>query len=419
MIFEGAGARGSREHRAMNGHNRTAASFIEDFLRLEAAGGILLVAAAALALIWANSPWAAAYDGLLETPVTVRIGALELDKPLLLWINDALMAIFFLIVGLEIKREFLQGELASVRRAALPCIAALGGVLMPAVVYWLVNSGNSTTLRGWAIPAATDIAFSLGVLALLGARAPTGLKIFLLALAIIDDLAAIVIIALFYTAELSPLALALAGAGIAALVILNVAGVTRVAAYVLVGIFVWVCVLKSGVHATLAGVAIGLAIPLHSPEGEEHSPLRRVEHALHPWVAFGILPVFAFANAGVALGGLSLGTVLHPVTLGTALGLVVGKQLGVFGFTWIAALLGAGSLPTGARWLHLYGLSWLTGIGFTMSLFIGTLAFETSDYQDAVRVGVLGGSLICAVVGYLLLYVASPAPKAVPRGTEP
>ena len=258
--------------------------------------------------MWANSPWSAAYDAFLGTPVSVRVGALVLDKPLLLWINDALMAVFFLIVGLEIKREVLQGELASLRQAALPCIAALGGVVAPAAAYAVLNWSDPVTMRGWAIPAATDIAFSLGVLALLGPRAPPSLKIFLLALAIIDDLAAIVIIAIFYTAELSHLSLGLAAAGIAALVALNLARVTRIAPYVLVGIFLWVCVLKSGVHATLAGVAIGFAIPLRGAGVEADSPLRRVEHSLHPWVVYGILPVFAFANAGVSLTGLSLGT---------------------------------------------------------------------------------------------------------------
>ncbi len=392
----------------MNDERRPGAlSFIDDFLRLEAAGGILLVVAAALALLWANSPWSAAYDAFLGTPVSVRVGALALDKPLLLWINDALMAVFFLIIGLEIKREVLQGELASLRQAALPCVAALGGVLAPAAMYWAINASDPLTLRGWAIPAATDIAFSLGVLALLGARAPASLKIFLLALAIIDDLAAILIIAIFYTADLSFLSLALAGAGIAALVVLNLAGVRRIASYVLVGIFLWVCVLKSGVHATLAGVAIGFAIPLRGADGDADAPLRQVEHALHPWVIYGILPVFAFANAGVSLTGISAATLLHPVTLGTALGLVVGKQVGVFGFTWVAIRLGVGSLPAGASWLQLYGLALLTGIGFTMSLFIGTLAFETADYQDAVRIGVLGGSLVCALGGYFVLYGAS------------
>jgi NhaA family Na+:H+ antiporter len=398
----------------MNDKSRTGAlSFIEEFLRLEAAGGILLVVAAALALLWANSPWGAGYDALLETPVSVRVGALALDKPLILWINDALMAVFFLLVGLEIKREVLQGELASLRRAALPCLAALGGLLVPAAVYWAINRGDPLTMRGWAIPTATDIAFSLGMLALLGARVPASLKVFLLALAIIDDLAAIAIIAIFYTADLSLLSLGLAAAGIAALAALNIAGVRRIASYVLVGIFLWVCVLKSGVHATLAGVAIGFAIPLRGAGGED-SPLARVEHTLHPWVTYGILPVFAFGNAGVALGGLSLETALHPVTLGVALGLVVGKQLGVFGFAWIAVRMGLGSLPAGASWQQLYGLAWLTGIGFTMSLFIGTLAFESTDHQDAVRIGVLGGSLVCALAGYFVLYAASLAPKSAP-----
>jgi Na+:H+ antiporter, NhaA family len=404
----------------MNDKSRPGAlTFIEEFLRLEAAGGILLVIAASLAMVWANSPWNAAYDALLDVPVGVRVGPLALDKPLLLWINDALMAVFFLLVGLEIKREVARGELSSLRQAALPCIAALGGVLVPAAVYGVINGGDPVTMRGWAIPAATDIAFSLGVLALLGARAPASLKIFLLALAIIDDLAAIVIIALFYTADLSLVSLGLAAAGISALTALNLAGVRRIAPYVLVGICLWICVLKSGVHATLAGVAIGFAIPLGAAGAEEDSPLSRVEHSLHPWVTYGILPVFAFANAGVALGGLTLTTAVHPVTLGAALGLVVGKQIGVFGFTWIAVRLGLGSLPAGASWLQLYGLSLLTGIGFTMSLFIGTLAFETTDYQDAVRIGVLGGSLVCALAGYLLLYAVSAAPRPAPRRTEP
>jgi Na+:H+ antiporter, NhaA family len=391
-----------------------ALTFVENFLRLEAAGGILLVAAALVALAWANSPWSAGYDALLDVPIAVQVGALALDKPLLLWVNDALMAIFFLLVGLEIKREVMQGELASVRKAALPCIAALGGVVAPALAYAAVNWGNASTMSGWAIPAATDIAFSLGVLALLGPRAPAGLKIFLLALAIIDDLAAIVIIALFYTAELSHLSLGLAAAGIAGLAALNLGGVKRITPYVLAGIFLWVCVLKSGVHATLAGVAIGFAIPLRGAQGDADSPLRQVEHSLHPWVTYAILPVFAFANAGVTLTGLSAAMLLHPVTLGIALGLVVGKQVGVFGFAWVAIRLGLGSLPAAAGWLQLYGVALLTGIGFTMSLFVGTLAFEPAAKQDdAVRIGVLAGSLVSALAGYLVLYAASSGRKAV------
>jgi NhaA family Na+:H+ antiporter len=383
-----------------------ARTIIEEFFRLEAAGGVLLVIASIVALIWANTPWRALYTDLLSIPVGVHLGSLALDKPLLLWINDALMAIFFLLVGMEIKREVLQGELSSVRQAALPCVAAVGGMLGPALVYSAINWGDPVTMHGWAIPAATDIAFSLGVLALLGARAPSSLKIFLLALAIIDDLGAIVIIALFYTEDLSVLSLELAGAGLVALLILNLAGVRRIAPYALVGIFLWVCVLNSGVHATLTGVALGFAVPLRGAKDSGESPLRHLEHTLHPWVSYGILPVFAFANAGVSLTGLSLGAVLDPVTLGVALGLFLGKQIGVMGTTWAAVRLGIGSAPAGTSWLQFYGLALLTGIGFTMSLFIGTLAFQAPELNDAVRIGVLSGSLLCAVAGYLVLYAA-------------
>ncbi|HYL18029.1 MAG TPA: Na+/H+ antiporter NhaA [Burkholderiales bacterium] len=391
---------------AVPAKQRTSRELIEEFFRLEAAGGVILVIAALVALLWANTPWRELYTDLLHIPVVVQFGALRLDKPLLLWINDALMAVFFLLVGLEIKREVLQGELSSVRQAALPGIAALGGMLGPALIYSLINWGDPVAMRGWPIPAATDIAFALGVLAVLGARAPSTLKIFLLALAIIDDLGAIVIIALFYTEDLSLLSLGLGVTGIAALIVLNLAGVRRIAPYVLVGIFVWICVLKSGVHATLAGVALGFAIPLRGTDREREPPLRRLEHMLHPWVTYGILPVFAFANAGVALTGLSLNSLLEPVTLGVALGLFLGKQLSVFGITWIAVQLGIGRKPAGASWLQLYGMSVLTGIGFTMSLFIGTLAFEAPEYNVAVRLGVLSGSLACGIAGYLVLYLA-------------
>jgi NhaA family Na+:H+ antiporter len=284
-------------------------------------------------------------------------------------------------------------------------------------VYAFINWSNPETMRGWAIPTATDIAFSLGVLALLGTRAPGSLKIFLLALAIIDDLAAIIIIAMFYTAELSLLSLALAAVGLVALVTLNLAGVKRIAPYALIGIVLWICVLKSGVHATLAGVAIGFAIPLQSAQRDGDSPLLHLEHSLHPWVTYGILPVFAFANAGVSLAGLSADKLLHPVTLGILLGLVIGKQLGVLGFTWIAVRLGIGTAPAGASWLQMYGLALLTGIGFTMSLFIGTLAFTSPGYHDAVRIGVLGGSLICGLAGYLVLIAAGGRRQAQPAAT--
>jgi NhaA family Na+:H+ antiporter len=317
------------------------------------------------------------------------------------------MAVFFLLVGLEINREVLDGEISSVSRAALPVLAAAGGMAVPAAFYLAANWGNPATTGGWAIPAATDIAFALGVLALLGKRAPASLKIFLLAIAIIDDLGAIVIIALFYTANLSLLALGLAVVGVAGLVVLNRSGVTRIAPYVLVGVFLWVCVLKSGVHATLAGVALAFAIPLKDGRANGRGPLHDLEHALHPWVAFGILPVFAFANAGVPLAGLSWNAVLEPVTLGIILGLFFGKQIGVFVTTWIAVRAGVGRLPDGAGWIHVYGVAVLTGIGFTMSLFIGELAFPAGDQSAALRVGVLGGSLLSALIGYLVLLAAS------------
>lgn len=378
-------------------------SAIRDFLRLEAAGGIILVVAAAIALIWANSPFGGLYTSFLDTPVVIQVGALELAKPLLLWINDGLMAIFFLLVGLEIKREVLEGELSSMQKAALPGFAAVGGMVVPALVYLAFNWGDPVTSAGWAIPAATDIAFALGVLALVGERAPVSLRIFLLALAILDDLGAIIIIALFYTADLSPLSLALAAGGLVALLALNLANVTRTAPYVLIGIFVWVCVLKSGVHATLAGVALAFAVPLRSRDEHGHAPLLHLEHVLHPWVAYGILPLFAFANAGVSFAGLSPGILLEPVPLSIASGLFLGKQIGIMGATWAALRLGIGALPAGASWLQFYGMTLLTGIGFTMSLFIGTLAFPEAGYSAAVRVGVLTGSLVCAVTGYALL----------------
>ena len=386
------------------------AAFIREFLRIEAAGGILLCIAAVLALLWANSPAGPFYLGLLEIPVAVQAGPLAIDKPLLLWINDGLMAIFFLLVGLEIKREVVSGELSSPSKAALPAIAALGGMAAPAAVYVALNWGDQATLRGWAIPAATDIAFAVGVLSLLGRRAPACLKIFLLALAILDDLGAIVIIALFYTEHLSVGSLLLAAGGLAALVALNRAGVRRIAPYVLVGVFIWVCVLKSGVHATLAGVALAFAIPLR---GEEASPLQRLERMLHPWVTYGILPVFAFANAGVSLADVALADLFQPLPLGIALGLFLGKQIGVMGATFAAVRLGWARLPGGASWSQFYGVALLTGIGFTMSLFIGTLAFPDPSYGAAVRIGVLGGSILSAVAGYTVLRLTSePAVRA-------
>jgi len=378
---------------------------IKEFLKLEAAGGIVLVGAAALAMIMANSALSDTYEAVLKIPVAIQVGALVIAKPLLLWINDGLMAVFFFLVGLEIKREVLQGELSTVAQASLPGVAALGGMVVPALIYVLFNLGNADALRGWAIPAATDIAFALGVLALLGRRAPPTLKIFLLALAIMDDLGAIIIIALFYTAHLSWLSLALGGAGIIVLIVFNFLGITRVAAYVLVGVAVWVCVLKSGVHATLAGVAVAFCIPLRARNADGHSPLEHLEHILHPWSAFLILPIFAFANAGVSLQGMSLGSLFSGIPLGIAAGLFIGKQIGVFTFTYGAVRAGICEMPPATKWVQIYGLAMLTGIGFTMSLFIGTLAFEDIEHAAPVRLGVLSGSLLSAVCGYLLLLV--------------
>ena len=378
---------------------------LQQFLKLESAGGIVLCAAAAIALVLANSPIETLYTQLLALPLAIQIGGLAIAKPLLLWVNDGLMAVFFMLIGLEVKREVVDGELSRLSNAALPAIAALGGMAGPALVYLACNWDDAEALRGWAIPIATDIAFALGVLALLGPRAPPSLKVFLLALAIIDDLGAIIIIAAFYTADLSLVALTLAGVGVAALVALNLSGVSHRAAYMLVGVFIWVCVLKSGVHATLAGVIVGLAIPLRA--ADDSSPARDLEHDLHPWVAFGVLPVFAFANAGVGLADIAPGDLLHPIKVGTGLGLLVGKQVGVIGSIWLATRIGLAKLPEGADWLQLYGVALLTGIGFTMSLFIGTLAFPAEVYDLDVRIAVLLASLISAICGYLVLRIAS------------
>ena len=377
-------------------------SAIKDFLEKEAAAGIVLVVAALLALLCMNTGLQKLYSELFAIPVEVRIGGLEIAKPLLLWVNDGLMAIFFFLVGLEVKREIVEGELSSLDKASLPLVAAVGGMAVPALVFVAINWSTAENLRGWAIPAATDIAFALGVLALLGPRVPAALKVLLLAVAIIDDIGAILVIAIFYTAEVSLVSLALAAAGAVLLVVLNVSGVTRTAAYVLVGIFLWVCVLKSGVHATLAGVVTATAVPLRSAHG---SPLKALEHMLHPWVAFMILPLFAFANAGLSLAGLSFADLVDPLPLGIVLGLLVGKQIGVFVPALIAVRSGFARMPEGIGWPHLYGLACLTGIGFTMSLFIGTLAFG-AERLDAVRLGVLVGSIVSGVIGAAVLGVA-------------
>jgi NhaA family Na+:H+ antiporter len=385
-----------------------------EFIHHEASGGVILLIAAVFALILANSPLASLYGALLDTPVSIRIGALELDKNLLHWINDGLMAIFFFHVGLEIKRELVEGELSSFRQASLPAIGALGGMIVPALIYVALNFNDAKALHGWAIPTATDIAFAVGILALVGSRIPPALKIFLLALAIIDDLGAIIIIAFFYTSNLSLLALSFAGAGIAILFLLNRYSVTRTAAYVLAGILVWFCVLKSGVHATLAGVITALAVPLraYDPTGRMTGGepfAAKLQEALHPWVNFGVLPAFAFANAGVSLSGMTLAGLSAPIPLGIALGLLIGKPIGVFLFSRSAIALGIGSIPEGASWIQLFGVSILAGIGFTMSLFIGMLAFPEPAYAADIRIGVLMGSVTSAILGYLVLSRSKPA----------
>jgi len=377
---------------------------LQEFLRLEAAGGLLLMAATVLAMAVANSPAHGIYKAILDRPLGIGVGALRIDKPLLLWINDGLMAVFFLLVGLELKREMYEGHLSSLRRASLPAVAALGGLLTPAVIYAALNWHDPTALRGWAMPAATDIAFALGVLSLLGDRVPTALKAFLLSVAIFDDLGAIVIIALFYTAKVALLALMIAAICVLALAWLNRAGLVRVAPYVLIGIPLWVAVLKSGVHATLAGVVLALFIPLRGESSSTvESPLHRLEHALHPWVAFGILPLFAFANAGVRLTGLSIADLLHPVPLGIIAGLFAGKQLGIMAACTVSVRLGIASLPQDVRWPQLYGITLLCGIGFTMSLFIASLAFEEGGVGmvGLERLGIVVGSLIAGLGGYI------------------
>ena len=379
---------------------------IRDFLRLESASGILLIMASIVALILANSVLVDYYQALLDIPVHIRVGALEIAKPLLLWINDGLMAVFFFVIGLELKREFVEGELSEPQKIILPALGAIGGMAAPAAIYLLVNQGDPLAISGWAIPAATDIAFALGILALLGSRVPNALKVFLVSLAIFDDVGAIVIIALFYTSDLSVNALGVAIICISILALLSWRGVMRITLYILVGLVMWVALLKSGIHATLAGVVLAMFIPMKKdPDNGGWSPLHRLEHDLHGTVSFIILPLFAFVNAGVSLQGMGADQILGPVPVGIALGLVIGKQLGVFGLCLLGIKLGIAKLPDGVNWSMLYGVAILCGIGFTMSLFIGSLAFEEASspylYQD--RVGILGGSFISALLGYFWL----------------
>lgn len=375
----------------------------KNFIESKTAPGIILCVSAVLALIFANSPLDGFYEEFKNIPVLLQVGSFSIDKPLLLWINDGLMAIFFLLVGLEIKRELIEGHLSDYRQALLPAIAALGGLIVPALIYSYFNWGDPITIQGWAIPSATDIAFALGVLLMLGDRVPSSLKICLVALAIIDDLAAVIIIALFYTADISLISLALSFLGLSVALLLNLKGVTKIGPYVLLGIFIWACVLKSGVHATLAGVALGLIIPLRVQNSKGESPLKVMEHSLHSFVAFAVLPIFAFANAGLSFSGLTVEKLFSPVTIGIALGLFIGKQVGVMLATFMACRFGLCRLPQGATWLQFYGMALLTGIGFTMSLFIGTLAFTDIEMATPVRLGVLIGSILSALAGVAVL----------------
>jgi NhaA family Na+:H+ antiporter len=423
----------------------------QDFAHKQSSGGILLIAATVVALVWANSPWGEGYAALWHTKLTVGVGEFSLSKDLTHWINDGLMAIFFLVVGLEIKREILVGELSSVRNAALPVAAAVGGAVVPALIYVAINAGTEG-VAGWGIPMATDIAFALGVLALLGDRAPLALKVFLTALAIVDDIVAVLVIALFYTSDISWGALGVGALFLAALVVANLIGVGKTLVYAVLGIGLWLAFLLSGVHATIAGVLLAFTVPAASfinpgaflersryvldrfekagEKGENvlaneerqaalhalnraayklEPPLHELEHALHPWVVFAIMPLFALANAGVPLGGGIAEALTNPVSLGIVAGLVLGKQLGITLFAWLAVKSGVSELPRGISWRHVYGGGWLAGIGFTMSLFISDLAFpDSGPLVESAKLGILAASLIAGVVGWTILGRASP-----------
>ena len=379
---------------------------------MESTSGILLMGAAVLAMLAANSPAAGLYAYFLDTPVEVRIGALQIAKPLFLWVNDGLMAVFFFLVGLELKREILEGELSRPANVLLPALGAVGGIVVPVAIFVWFNRGDAQAMHGWAIPAATDIAFALGILMLLGSRVPVALKVFVVSLAIFDDLGAIVIIAIFYSADLSVSALIISALCLAILGLMNWRGVNTVSPYILVGTVMWIAVLKSGVHATLAGVALAAFIPMRDTNDKTHSPLRELEHDLHSVVAFGVLPLFAFVNSGISLQGVSFADLLHPVPLGIAAGLFVGKQVGIFLLCFLAIKLGLARLPEGANWGSLYGVSVLCGVGFTMSLFVGSLAFENVTLDPAAvfdeRLGIIVGSLLSGIFGYIILRVTLP-----------
>lgn len=377
---------------------------ISSFLKKESSAGILLICSAALALLLANTGLSVFYEGFLTTHFEVRLGAASIGKPLLLWINDGLMAIFFFLIGLELKREIIEGELSDIRRVMLPAIGALGGMIVPTLIYIYFNHSEPDNMRGWAIPAATDIAFALGILALLGSRVPTSLKVFLTGVAIFDDLGAILIIAFFYTENIAFTALYIVAFAVVVLFILNRRNVDSKSYYIFIGVIMWIAMLKSGVHATLTGVLLAMFIPVKSKTGDS-SPLKSMEHDLHSLVAFFILPIFAFANAGIYLGDVSFADLSHPVPIGIALGLIVGKLVGVFSFSYIAVKLKLTSLPAGMNTLSLLGISALCGIGFTMSLFIGSLAFGDASVNLAVdeRLGILLGSVVSGILGYVII----------------
>jgi len=390
--------------------NNTNSSFFNKFIHLESAGGILLVGAALVAILLANTPLYSLYTAFIEIPVAIKVGALEIDKPLLLWVNDGLMAVFFFLVGLELKREILEGELSDKRKIILPGLGALGGMVVPAAIYIYFNASDPVALKGWAIPTATDIAFALGVLTLLGSRVPVSLKVFLTSIAIFDDIGAILIIAFFYTSKISFTALAVSAFCILFLFLLNQRGVVKMSAYLAVGVVMWVALVKSGVHATLAGVILALFIPMRSATNPDHSPLKNMEHDLHTIVALLILPVFSFCNSGISFEGLDRQALLHDIPLGIALGLFFGKQIGVFAFCWLGIKLRVAQLPSEMSFASLYGVALLCGIGYTMSLFIGLLAFEETGVNLIFdeRLGIILGSLASGILGYFILRVSLP-----------
>jgi NhaA family Na+:H+ antiporter len=393
---------------------------LQKFFTTEAIGGMLLLAAAIMAMILKNSAYGDNYSAFLETPVAVTIGvmdgALDIKKPLLLWINDGLMAIFFFMIGMEVKREILIGQFSDIKQTILPIIAGIGGIAVPAIFYYLLTADNPEAIQGWAIPTATDIAFALGILALVGPGVPVALKLFLMTLAIIDDIGALAIIAFFFTSKLSMTAIIVAGISVAALITMSMRGVTRLAPYIFVGLILWASVLKSGVHATLAGVILGFCIPMgpREPGRETESPLQMLIHEVHPWAAFFILPLFAFANAGISLAGMKLADLFTGVPLAIMVGLLVGKQVGVFGFSWLAIKMKLCELPEGVSWQQLYGAAILCGVGFTMSLFIGSLAFEEGGVLGTTRpdrLGIIAGSLLAGIAGFVVLKIATPNNK--------